>query len=294
MAKQAWVNRIVPPFVGVVVAVCVWYALATRPRAITLAPETSYATTAKPDTIVRTDAVPIANIAPSVSRLDGQVHFNVNPKESQQIQKVEFYVENKFVGTAFARPYSVSVSENDLTAGTHTVTAKIYTTTTQTKTTPMLFTASPTMPPPIDSDEPDIPPPAAASMTAPTQPATPNIASPTGLAITAESDGTTAHLTWDTTPNAVSYQVWRDGTQIGTSANVTYTDGGLNPGQTYDYKLVAVDSSGNQSPASPQVAITMPVPMQPANKPSNSMDSANQNQSATSARLNESQVVSDQ
>nr|AIA14600.1 Fibronectin type III domain protein [uncultured bacterium] len=233
--------------------------------AITFVPETS-ATTPRHAT-THTDTVPIANITPSISRLDGQVHFNVEPQAAIQIQKVEFYVENKFVGTAFARPYSVSMSENDLTAGTHTVTAKIYTATAQAKTTPALFTANPTNPPPLDSEEAIISPSSSSTAKA-SQPVPTVLASPTGLVIVAESSGTIARLTWDTTSSATSYQVWRDGTQIGTTNDTTYTDNGLSPGQTYDYKLIAANGSTDQSAASAQVAITMPVPLPPNSKPS--------------------------
>lgn len=48
----------------------------------------------------------------------------------------------------------------------------------------------------------------------------------------------------------VSYRVYRDGALAATATGTTYTDGGLQPGTTYSYHIMAVDAAGNESNAS--------------------------------------------
>ena len=48
--------------------------------------------------------------------------------------------------------------------------------------------------------------------------------------------------------------VYRDGTQIATTSTTTYTDGSLIPNTSYDYQVVAYDSSGNTS--LPSIAVS--------------------------------------
>jgi poly(hydroxyalkanoate) depolymerase family esterase len=70
-------------------------------------------------------------------------------------------------------------------------------------------------------------------------------AAPTGLAVTGTTD-TSASLSWTSVSGATSYDVYRNGTPVNTSAvtGTTYTDSGLTAGTTYSYTVAAVDSSG--------------------------------------------------
>jgi chitodextrinase len=64
---------------------------------------------------------------------------------------------------------------------------------------------------------------------------------------------TSIALAWtDSTDNVgvTGYRVYRNGTQIGTSANATYTDTGLTSNTQYTYTVKAYDSSTNLSNAS--------------------------------------------
>jgi subtilase family serine protease len=54
--------------------------------------------------------------------------------------------------------------------------------------------------------------------------------------------------------NPSGYMVYRDGTQIATTSTTTYTDGSLIPNTSYDYQVVAYDSSGNTS--LPSIAVS--------------------------------------
>jgi hypothetical protein len=92
---------------------------------------------------------------------------------------------------------------------------------------------------------------------------------PAGLAIVAADDGTTAQLSWNSVNGATSYQVWRDGSNVGAVAAPGYTDTGLNPGQTYDYAIIAVSANGANSDLSTPVAVTMPVPQPSGQDPVN-------------------------
>ena len=73
---------------------------------------------------------------------------------------------------------------------------------------------------------------------------------PAGLS--AVASGTTATLRWTaaTDDYAVDdYVVTRDGTQVGTPTDTTFTDTGLVPGTTVAYGVAAIDAGGNVGPA---------------------------------------------
>ena len=80
---------------------------------------------------------------------------------------------------------------------------------------------------------------------------------PTGLSATAGVDS--VDLTWNAATDdvgVVSYKVYRDGQEIGTSTTTVFTDTGLTPLTTYSYKVVAVDAAGNISPKSTAASAT--------------------------------------
>ena len=54
---------------------------------------------------------------------------------------------------------------------------------------------------------------------------------------------------------AVSYKVIRGGTQVGTSTTTEYTDSNLQTGTEYKYKVIAVSSSGENSPESTELKV---------------------------------------
>jgi len=253
--KNAWVNRTVPPLLLAAVVSCVWYSLDSRPP-VRVA---TSAATVKPPPVstetIKTSEQPAPVASPTVKHLGSQLQFSVAAVPYKDVQKVEFYVESQFVGTAYSQPYSVAVSENNLAAGTHTVTAKIYTASTTADSQPATFTAQPVTPPPVTP--------------APTEPAAPvtpppashiTLDTPADVTATASDDGTSATLSWTASAGATQYQIWRDNVQVATASGTGYTDTGLNPGQTYDYQIIATGAGGAVSNPSPALAVTMPTP----------------------------------
>lgn len=81
---------------------------------------------------------------------------------------------------------------------------------------------------------------------------------PSGLSGTGTS-ATTTDLSWTTASagsTIVSYKVYRDGLQIGTSATPSYQDAGLAPLTAYAYRVSGVDGAGRESAQSSSVSVT--------------------------------------
>lgn len=81
---------------------------------------------------------------------------------------------------------------------------------------------------------------------------------PAGLSATAAS-ATTVNLSWtaaSANSTIVSYKVYRNGTQVGTSTTPTYADNNLAPLTAYTYRVSGVDSAGRESSQSSQVSAT--------------------------------------
>jgi poly(3-hydroxybutyrate) depolymerase/chitodextrinase len=91
----------------------------------------------------------------------------------------------------------------------------------------------------------------------------PMLPAPTGLAVGATTTSSVA-LSWSASSGAAGYNVYRSPTAGNPGARVngaplgatSYTDSGLAAGTTYYYAVTAVDTAGNESPASPAVAAT--------------------------------------
>ena len=99
---------------------------------------------------------------------------------------------------------------------------------------------------------------------------------PTGLVAT-RGDGQVA-LTWsaNTEPDLATYRVLRNGVEIATVIGTGYTDTGRTNDVTYSYTLVAVDTSGNRSAASPAVTAT-PTDLTPPSAPTGLVATAGEN-----------------
>jgi chitodextrinase len=82
---------------------------------------------------------------------------------------------------------------------------------------------------------------------------------PTGLAQSAATSSTNT-LTWTASTDPDSpvsgYNVYRGGTQVGTSSTTSYTDTGLAGGTTYSYTVSAYDPAGNTSAQSSALSAT--------------------------------------
>ncbi|MGW3230000.1 extracellular catalytic domain type 1 short-chain-length polyhydroxyalkanoate depolymerase [Kitasatospora sp. NPDC001095] len=87
-------------------------------------------------------------------------------------------------------------------------------------------------------------------------PTDPGLPAPSGLTATAGT-GSVA-LGWQAVSGAASYQVFRNGTQVGSASGTAFTDTGLTAGTTYSYTVAAVDASGAAGPRSAAVTATTP------------------------------------
>ena len=66
-------------------------------------------------------------------------------------------------------------------------------------------------------------------------------------------------LSWDASTDNVAvtgYRVFRDGTEIATTASTTYNNTGLTPSTTYQYRVTAYDAAGNESSQSAPASAT--------------------------------------
>jgi len=102
-----------------------------------------------------------------------------------------------------------------------------------------------------------------AGFTIPAGPSEPDVTPPTkpGVARTTSVSSSSVGLTWDpSTDNigVVGYDVFRDGTKVGTTPTPGFTDTGLTPATTYVYTVQAKDPSGNLSVLSDGLTVTTP------------------------------------
>lgn len=84
---------------------------------------------------------------------------------------------------------------------------------------------------------------------------------PTNLAANVTSSQVV--LTWNASTDAggvASYSVYKNGSVINTTSNLTYTDTAVTPGISYTYQVKAVDNSNNFSLPSNSVIATIPQP----------------------------------
>lgn len=120
-------------------------------------------------------------------------------------------------------------------------------------------------------------------------PVTPPVAPPTAPTnVTASATTSSVTIGWTastTTSNGgLSYYIYRNGTFVTNTSNLTYTDSGLLASKTYSYVVKAIDGLGNLSLASIAVEITtqagpapptpVPVDTTPPTAPSNLLVSA--------------------
>ena len=72
---------------------------------------------------------------------------------------------------------------------------------------------------------------------------------PSGLQTTGNTD-TTVSLQWNASTDNVAvteYKIYRDGVEVGSTSGLTYTNAGLTPGASYNYRVTALDAAMNES-----------------------------------------------
>ena len=96
------------------------------------------------------------------------------------------------------------------------------------------------------------------------------LTAPTNLAA-GTATSSSVSLTWTASSSSAGvagYNVFRNGTKVGTSATTSYTDTGLSASTSYSYAVSAYDSSGNTSALSAAVTVTT-LAVQPPTTPTN-------------------------
>jgi len=84
---------------------------------------------------------------------------------------------------------------------------------------------------------------------------------PSGLTATA-TNSSSVHLSWTASTDNVGvtgYNIFRNGTKVGTSTTNSYTDSGLTSNTQYTYTVTAYDAAGNASTPSNSATVTTPV-----------------------------------
>jgi chitodextrinase len=84
-----------------------------------------------------------------------------------------------------------------------------------------------------------------------TTPSGPTPSTPTGLSAAVAGDNL-VNLSWSASsdaggPGIGGYKIYRNGTQIGTSASTSFSDSGVTPFNTYSYTVAAYDKGGTTS-----------------------------------------------
>lgn len=90
-----------------------------------------------------------------------------------------------------------------------------------------------------------------ADRTSPTTPSGVTVTSHTATTVTISWTGSTDNI------GVTGYNIFRNGTQVGTSTTTSYTNTGVAPG-TYSYSVQARDAAGNVSPQSTVLNYTLP------------------------------------
>lgn len=115
----------------------------------------------------------------------------------------------------------------------------------------------------VNGDGLEGPPTATVRVTTPPPPDTTPPTVPTGLSASATSPSS-VDLTWsassDPESGVASYNVYRDGARVGSSAGTSFTDTGVQAGTTYSYQVSAINGEGLESGRSAAAGITTPNP----------------------------------
>jgi hypothetical protein len=174
----------------------------------------------------------------SGATVSGTVTVTATASSSVGIASVQFQLDGANVGSAdTTSPYNYSWSTTGSTNGSHTLKALATDKNNNTATsTGVTVTVS------NSSSGPTV---------------------PTGLTATAVSSSQ-INLSWNasTDPAGVTgYHVYREGTQVGTSAGTSYSDAGLSASTTYSYTVAAYDAAGHVSAqSSPASTTTLAAP----------------------------------
>lgn len=180
--------------------------------------------------------------APSTNPLKGQVSLTATANDTGggTVSKVEFYAGTRKIGEDTTSPYSVTwnTADGNYPDNTYSLTTKAYD-----NATPANVGTSPAVNVVVENTD----------KTKPT--------APTNFRSTSTS-ATSVNLAWNASTDNVGvagYRITRNGTtvQANNITGLTFNDTGLSAATTYNYSIVAVDTTGNLSDAT-TLSVTTP------------------------------------
>ena len=168
--------------------------------------------------------------------VSGTTTVSANASDNVGVASVQFQLDSANVGSLLtASPYTYSWNTTTASNGSHTLRAIAKDAAgNSTTSAAVTVTVSNT---PADTQAPTV---------------------PTGLAATAVSSSE-IDLTWTASTDNVGvagYNVYRDGSQVGTSTTTSYADAGLSASTSYSYTVAAYDAAGNTSQPSTSASAT--------------------------------------
>jgi len=190
-------------------------------------------------------SVPTGLAATAVSAAQINLSWNASSDPDSTVAGYKVYRNGTQVGTTANTSYQDSSGLNASTSYSYTVAAYDPTGNTSAQSSSVSAT----------TQAPDTTPPSV----------------PTGLAATAAS-AAQINLSWNSSTDnsgvVAGYKVYRNGTQVGTTANTSYQDGGLNASTSYSYTVAAYDPIGNTSAQSTSASATTMADTTPPTVPS--------------------------
>lgn len=224
----------------------------------------------EPSTQAQEDKTPPTVSVTSVTNgeaVSGEITVRPEVSDNIRVTRVEYYVDGIFSGVSYAAPFEFKIDTRKYTNGEHKLLFKAFDAAGNQASsqeivlninnpTASVGGAALTSGASQRSVVPTVSRSTSSSSSAPdTQvPTTPNSVS------LSASDGYTTNITWTASSDNIavsSYRIFRDGVQIGTSTAANYTDQTVVPGNTYTYKVQAVDAAGNSSGFSTEPSITL-------------------------------------
>ena len=198
-----------------------------------ITPRTSTGTGSTSTTVVITAPTSGATVSGAIA-----VSATASAGTGTTIASVQFQIDGSNMGSAVtSAPFSQSLNTMALTGGQHSLTA-VATDSANHQTTSAVVTVM------VNNG--------GGSTTPPTV--------PTGLTASAVSS-TVVNLSWTASTDAAGvtgYNVFRNGTQVGTAPSTTYQDSGLVASTSYSYTVSAFDGAGNTSAQSAPASVTTP------------------------------------
>jgi fibronectin type 3 domain-containing protein len=165
------------------------------------------------------------------STVSGQVNVAADASDSIGVKKVDFYLNSTLKNSDTSAPYGFTLNTLDLSDGDYQLIAKAYDAANNSATDSYKIV--------VKNTNIQVPPP------------------PSNVAVSSPTYNSTT-ITWDPSPGASGYKVFRDGipiAQVGPTAT-SYTDANLVANTQYSYQVAALHESGATSSPTSKVDVS--------------------------------------